>query len=302
MLTYAIVAVIVFLPICIAVFFSIFLAKRRKKGRRSPLSGNLLRGPGESLRTEIEKISEKIDDNFFVLLLISVPPLTLFLFFAHLGNNKIQYWQFAIIIALYIFLIYWATRRLHSLVTQRINLYLGLDAELAVGQELNHLMLHGCRVYHDFPAENFNIDHVVIGPGGIYAVETKGRAKPDKGRGSVDATVIYDGQILRFPDWQETAPLEQARRQADWLQKWVRSAVGESVAVRPALALPGWFIERTKPGNVLLFNGKSPTFLSRPMDKNEPLPAQLIQRISHQFEQRCRDVAPVAYRKVNKAS
>jgi hypothetical protein len=196
----------------------------------------------------------------------------------------------------------WVTRRLYLLLKRRRNFYLGLDAELAVGQELNHLMLLGCRVFHDFPAENFNIDHVIVGPGGVFAVETKGRAKPDKGRGSVDATVIYDGQILRFPYWHEKAPLEQAKRQAEWLQKWLSSAIGEAVSVRPALALPGWFIERTKPGNVLIFNGKSPNFLAKPQSPTGMPTPDMMQRIAHQLEQRCRDVEPVAYKRIKKIS
>jgi hypothetical protein len=289
--------VIVVLPIFIAPIICISLFKRHKRGRRSPLTGNLLRGAGETLRAEIEKLSEKIDEYIYKLFTLFVPPLALLMVFYYLGDNKLQIWQILLAVAFYVLLTWWATRRLYLLLKQRSNLYLGLDAELAVGQELNHLMLQGCRVFHDFPAENFNIDHVVVGPGGVIAVETKGRAKPDKGRGSVDATVIYDGQILRFPDWHEKEPLEQAKRQADWLLKWLSSAVGEPVQVRPALALPGWFIERTKQGNVIVFNGKSPHFLAKLQNPTGTLAPQMIQRIAHQLEERCRDVEPVAYRK-----
>jgi hypothetical protein len=58
---------------------------------------------------------------------------------------------------------------------------LGLDAELAAGQELDQLMRHGAFVFHDYPAEKFNIDHVVICESGVFAVETKARMKPDRG-------------------------------------------------------------------------------------------------------------------------
>lgn len=55
---------------------------------------------------------------------------------------------------------------------------LGYEGEIAVGQELNQLMLDGYRVYHDFPGDKFNIDHIVVGPPGVFAVETKARSKP----------------------------------------------------------------------------------------------------------------------------
>jgi len=235
-----------------------------------------------------------------VLFATCIPPLLVLQILSYAHDKKVPLWQLPLVYLFFLLLVAWATRRLYRLLKHRRNLYLGLDAELAVGQELNNLMAHGCRVFHDFPAENFNIDHVVVGPGGVYAVETKGRMKPDKRRGSVDATVIYDGQILRFPDWHEKEPLEQARRQADWLQKWLSSAVGESISVRPALALPGWFVERTKPGSVLVYSGKTPAFLSKPMDRSAPLSEQSILRIAHQLEQRCRDVEPVGYRRSKK--
>jgi hypothetical protein len=154
-------------------------------------------------------------------------------------------------------------------------------------------------VYHDFPADKFNIDHVVVSPKGVFAVETKGRSKQDKKRGSGEATVVYDDQVLRFPGWIEKEPLDQSKRQAVWLSQWLSSAVGEQIAVKPVLALPGWFIERKKPSpDLILFNGKNPDLLLKWVTSTStPLSAELMQRVVHQLEQRCRDVEPSAYRK-----
>jgi hypothetical protein len=187
-------------------------------------------------------------------------------------------------------------RKMWKIARERKALRLGLDCELAVGQELNQLMLEGCRVYHDFPADKFNIDHVVAGPKGIFAVETKGRAKKDKKGGAAEVTVVYDGDSLQFPGWSEKEPLDQAKRQATWLSQWLSSAVGEPVSVKPVLALPGWFIERKKPADLLIFNGKNPELLLK-WSGNAGLSETLVKRIVHQLEQRCRDVAPVAYSK-----
>jgi len=293
---FLILIVLIILPIFSSLCFTIFFYKRNRRGRRSPLTGNLLRGAGETLRTEIERFSERIDGAFFAILTMCLPPLALVLVLSFLQNYKVPVWQLILTFVFYCVLVFYATRRLYLLFKQRGNLYLGLDAELAVGQELNQLMLNGCRVYHDFPAENFNIDHVVVGPGGVYAVETKGRAKPDKGRGTADAKVEYDGAKLKFPDWYEVKPLEQAKRQAEWLSRWLSSAVGSPVSVAPALALPGWYVERTASGGVTVFNGKNPVFLARPNGRRN-LGEQQIQQIAHQVEQCCRDIEPTAYRK-----
>ncbi|HAD04814.1 MAG: hypothetical protein A2005_01255 [Desulfuromonadales bacterium GWC2_61_20] len=291
---------IVALSMLCSTLVALILFRRKRRERRTPLTSSLLRSPGETLRKELENHDSKLGDYVLTTAWTSLLPVFFLSVLMTFGDKKLHLWQLLVNGVFYIAIIAWQIRRLYVFMVTRQNLALGLDAELAVGQELNHLMLLGCRVFHDFPAENFNIDHVVVGPGGIIAVETKGRAKPDKGRGSVDATVVYDGQILRFPDWHESEPLEQAKRQAEWLQKWLCSAVGEIVQVKPALALPGWFIERTKLGSVFIFNGKNPVALAKPLDSSPTMDPQLVQRIAHQLEQRCRDVEPVAYRKEKK--
>jgi hypothetical protein len=253
----------------------------------------MLRAPGESLSGLIDKISEDID---IFLVMATVIPLLCFSTYLstyYLGNTKISWIPIFIVgVASTSF----CCARIAALIKKRGALSLGLDCERAVGEELNQLMLNGFRVYHDFPAENFNIDHIVIGTNGVFAVETKGRAKPVKG----DVNVIFDGQGLQFPAHYEKDPFDQAKRQAVWLAKWLTSAVGAEVSVRPVLVLPGWFIERKKPG-MLIYNGKNPQVVYR-IKGDSTLSAEMIQRITHQIEQKCRDVTPVAYKKEKKSN
>lgn len=274
-----------------------FVYQRQKKGRRSPLTGMLLRSPGQSLLPQIDNLEEEINADLFGLLMV---PLMIFglamtqLYFGHIratASTIVIYVLLALVIMLYL------SRKLSLHLTRRNELRLGLEAEMAVGQELNHLMRDGYYVYHDFPAENFNIDHVAVGPGGVFAVETKGRFKPDKGRGKFDATVTFDGKMLQFPEWEERKFIEQARRQTVWLKQWLSSAIGESVDVRPALALPGWYVEQKAKSDVILYSGKSPQGWARAQGRGV-LTENQIQRIKHQLEHRCRDVEPAAYRKV----
>lgn len=273
-------------PVCVVLWL-----RHQRRGRRSPLTVQLLRSPGESLARQIDKVSEDVDLYLFASTMTPLLILSSYLSMRYWGNEKIS-WVSLLIVAL-AFMIFF-TWKLVVLLKRRNNLYLGLDCERSVGQELNQLMLDGYRVYHDFPAENFNIDHVVIGTNGVFAVETKGRAKPIKG----DVNIIYDGDGLQFPTHYEKGPFEQAKRQAVWLSKWLTSAVGEQVSVRPVLVFPGWYIERKKPG-LLIYNGKNPQAVYK--IKGEPfLSAEMIQRISHQIEQRCRDVEAVAYNKSGK--
>jgi len=61
-------------------------------------------------------------------------------------------------------------------------------------------MRDGAAVFHDMPAERFNIHHIVIARQGVFAVETKGYTKPNREGGSEDATVVYDGKTLALPE------------------------------------------------------------------------------------------------------
>jgi hypothetical protein len=275
----------------------VFLFKARGKVRRTPLTRDLLRSPGESLRIQIEEMS--IDIGSYLLATIIIP---VFLYAAYLSQlHFIGSKQNNLLIMLYLFLcglsILFLSVKLWRLLNQRRSLCLGLDCELSVGQELNQLMLEGCKVYHDFPADKFNIDHVVVSPKGVFAVETKGRSKPDKKKGAKEATVVYDGQVLRYPGWIEKEPIEQSKRQAIWLSEWLSSAVGEQIGVKPVLALPGWYIERNQHSpELILFNGKNPNLLLRWVNGTS-LSEVMMKRIVHQLEQRCRDVEPSAYKK-----
>lgn len=266
-----------------------------KRSRRNPLTRNLLRSPGQSLHREIDNLSEEI--NSYLTFIFFFPVLLYGMYVPLMILNETEKYRihpFVFILVCAGFVGYFFYRFLR--LTQKRDSYrLGFECEMAVGQELNNLMLQGYRVYHDFPAENFNIDHVVVGPKGVFAIETKGYAKPDKKGRVEEAKVTFDGQALKFPNWSESKSIEQAKRQAAWLSKWLNSAVGESIAVQPALVLPGWFVVREKPADLLIFNGKNPEYLLK--YSNISLSETLIKRIVHQLEQKCRDIEPIAYSK-----
>jgi Nuclease-related domain. len=159
--------------------------------------------------------------------------------------------------------------------------------ERVVGEELNQFLASGFRVFHDVPFEGFNIDHVLVGPPGIYAVETKTRRKPSDLKGTAKANVVFDGSALHFPKYRDTRSLEQARRNARTLAEWLTSATGERLEVHAVLTLPGWFVDRRAKSDVNVLNPDEikRSFPSRP---RQPLSPEQIQRIAHQLTERCR--------------
>jgi hypothetical protein len=58
--------------------------------------------------------------------------------------------------------------------TERDSWRKGLEGERRVGAELNRLGRHGWRVLHSIPLANkVDIDHLLIGPGGVFSINTK---------------------------------------------------------------------------------------------------------------------------------
>lgn len=267
----------------------------KKSRKKNPLTSDLLRSPGEALRVKIEDLRFDLIGHMLMILFLPI-----FLFAMSLSQVVFGKKPSLFITGFYIVMglgcIGYLLRKMIKTKKLQRQYQLGLDAELAVGQELNHLMREGYWVYHDFPADDFNIDHVVIGPTGVFAVETKGRPKPMNDDGSAEREVIYDGESLTFPTWRERKPIQQAELQAKWLEKWLTSAVGEPVAVSPVLAIPGWFIKREKAGGVPIINGKNPSGFFMKFG-NSTLTDKLQQQIAHNIDQRCRTVLPLAYSK-----
>ena len=268
--------------------------RRKQKWSKIRLVRSLLRCPGEALRMRLGDVEAGI--NFSVIQLLVFPFLFYCLFLYRQTTSETEIDKaviVALVVLLGVFLIFFALR-IWRLLREHRQLSLGLDCRQAVGQELNQLMLRGCHVFHDFPGAKFNLDHVVVSSAGVYAVRTEARVKPDKGRGEADNRIFYDGTTINFPDWTETAPIEKAKQQADWLSEWLESVIGAPVSVKAVVFLPGWFIRAERRHEVSVVNEKHTKFLVNPRGGIE-IDQETIKRIACQLEQRSRNVDPLAY-------
>ena len=180
--------------------------------------------------------------------------------------------------------------RFVRLASERRNYNLGFSGERLVGEELNKLMLDGCHVFHDLQTgEIGNLDHVVAGPDGVFVVETKTRRKKRVTPGQPDHKVVYDGHRLLFPDGPDEGKLAQTKWNAAWLEKFLTSATGELVKVKPVLTLPGWWVERKAWNGVAVLNQNE--IRKHVLHSDGPsIPKAQLQRIVHQLDQKCRDL------------
>lgn len=258
------------------------------RNRRSPLTSELLRTPGYGLREKIDSLDLDIDTHLVVLTML---PLILYASWLQervlVGPSGLPVGGWLFVIA-GITVIVFGLVKLLKLVVVRQKFREARDGELATAQLMEQLIARGGRLFHDIQAKGFNIDHVVVAPGGVFAVETKHRLKPVKGSNKQNAIVRTDGRRLMFPGWAETKPLEQAKAQAAWLAGELTQATGARVIVKPVVALPGWYVERTAPGGVLAINPKNCAFMAKPVAGEERLTVEQIRSISYQLARLCR--------------
>ncbi|MGB5622683.1 MAG: nuclease-related domain-containing protein [Gammaproteobacteria bacterium] len=171
---------------------------------------------------------------------------------------------------------------------------LALDGEAATGQELDRLMRFGARVFHDMPAEEFNLDHVVVSAAGVMAVESLAHPRSGRMVHTEQATVRFDGRHLSFPDRREDAAVLRAREHARWLAEWLSRALHEEVVVQPFLSLPGWSVERQGLSDVMVLN---PRDCSRYVQGKPKLSERMQDRIAFQIERACRNEKTRAQRR-----
>ena len=247
---------------------------------------NLLRIPGGSLLRRLDNLNEQV--NLYLIYVLILPliiysTLISYSYFQATQPSPAVIWVSAIIcIALITYLVF----KLVRLLSQRRRIRLDYEGELAVGQELNQLMLKGFLVYHDFPADTFNIDHIVVGTIGVFAVETKTRGK-GTGSSSEEATVTYDGRMLNYADSSDFETIEQAKQQADWLSNWLAAATEEPLAVRAIVTLPGWVVKRTSADGIPVVNPGQFASLFEHI-KPRPMSEKMLNRIKEQLEHKCR--------------
>lgn len=209
---------------------------------RSPLTDAPLRYAGQSLDEEIQRVLE--DDALVYVMAVC--------FVVVLAVHEWVRWFFktppqpvvlsitALIVSIY------ATRKIFLAKRKLKRLRLARDGERSVGQFLEELRGKGYRVLHDIVGNDFNIDHLLIGPKGVFTVETKTWSKPAKGKAEID----YDGTQIRINGFKpDRDPVVQAKAQAHWIKGLLTDLTGKSVAVRPAVVYPGWFINPLPKGS-----------------------------------------------------
>ncbi|MEO6569493.1 MAG: nuclease-related domain-containing protein, partial [Opitutaceae bacterium] len=183
----------------------------------------------------------------------------------------------------------WALRDIERYRDDRLNYLAGLE----VAEQLLPLVSRGYRLFHDIPAEgelsDRNLDHVAVGPNGVALIEGKTRRKGRPRAGSKEHVVVYDGRQLIWSWGEEGREIDQVVAEADWLKKLILQLTGITTNVKPVIAVPGWWVETTSRGTVIVTPSNT---IATAVEGNGPrvLSDAQIDLIARQLDERCRDV------------
>lgn len=242
--TFLEVAILCFLPVALVLMVIFRKRKEQREFSRAPFKELQHRPAGETIRIKLETLDEKINDETMCLILF--PVLLIFGLFIQHPKDWITPVLFIVISA---GAATFFGVRLFKLLRSRANYRLGYEGERFVGEELSRLIVLGFEIYHDVPFDGFNIDHILVGPRGVFVVETKTRRKPVNESGNTKFQVHFDGKFLQWPWGADSYGIEQAKNNAKTLATWLNSAAGESVWATPILTLPGWMVDRQIPSD-----------------------------------------------------
>jgi hypothetical protein len=276
--------------------FAIVWWERRKRGARVPfaLDFRLLRVAGEEPLKEVTKMDG--DVSRIALWAGVVPCLVAVLLLAAVsGLGAWQMWAaVGITLAAFTAGLVLAVRWFLIQLRDRVERHLGYFGERVVAECLEPMKGRGWRVFYDVPCEigkeRFNIDHVTVGPGGVYAIETRTQRRNGARDGRDDYKVFYDGEQLNWPWGEDQRGTDEALRNAQWLQQWLEKTTGQKIGVVPVLALPGWYVEAKAKAAVRVV---SPSWLPDMLAGSAEviLNEKQVELCIRQLEQRCRDVA-----------
>jgi hypothetical protein len=217
------------------------LHKTKKRAKRDPLKQSPLPQPGDSIEDEI---SHLVNDTvvFWVLAFGAFACVTVVQWIAWIHRKPINPALVTLITAVVAVM---ATLRIGSAWKRAKSLRLGARGERVVGQRLETLRPKGYKVFHDILGDAFNIDHVLIGPGGVFVIETKTISKPVGG----EAAVTYDGRVVLVNGRPlDRDPIRQAEAGADFVRRLLEKATGRRPSSRPVVLFPDWWVEKQPRG------------------------------------------------------
>jgi hypothetical protein len=204
------------------------------RDKKSPLKQTPLRVPGQSSDEAIERLISD-EETKYVVYCVGFFTIAMLEWYRYIFNAPYSPVLTSIVAAI---VIGYGILRIRSIRRDIRDHILGREGERAVAEILDVLRLRGYGVLHDIVGDDFNIDHVIISPQGIFVIETKTARKVKGEKVRVDHGELYIGNN----SWGEK-PIKQSIAVGEWIEELLKSSTGKNFPVRSVLVFPDWFVE-----------------------------------------------------------
>jgi len=234
-----------------------FRSKKRKY--RPPVEGSLRRLAGQSVRDERDKLLNDTLADYLLLIMI---------FWLLAGWEWFHRWKplpagAEILTGAALLVTAYCVVRIFRMRKEIGNLNQAEKGERRVSELLTQLRRKRYVAFDDLLVDQSNIDHVLVGPGGIFAIETKAYSIFGNGCVGVDESGVL--RLSNKPALKN--PLRQSAASAADIAKILKDRMRRDFDVIPVLIFPGWTLKGAKAetGVIVLNDGMiSEFFESRP--------------------------------------
>lgn len=215
---------------------AVWLNQRRKKFKAEalePFTELPLRPPGESLRLKIDELSTDFDTLVTSAAMIGLGAAVFVTSMSSTLRPTLGLGIFVFTLGAYAY----SAIRLAKLQKKLWMYRLGFTGERIVGEELNQLLASGFKVFHDVPFENFNIDHVLVGPPGVYALDLLRREETfRRGReGAFNFVGAEHVNVASFRAFNAPAGKSEDCVRGHRFARCLREPLGDRLGVAPRL-------------------------------------------------------------------
>ncbi len=156
------------------------------------------------------------------------------------------------------------------------------DANVAIGHQLQRIASAHGRTYHDVPTSAGVVDHVMVGQGGIYAINVVAKRHLKK------ASVRIEENYLHFSNTDKTLSILDAVAKTNRLQKEFRKITGKNIRIRSVIAVPGWNINDQTGNDHLLVNERNLPMISGWKDHSDNLMNEDVDALHRDLTDRCK--------------
>ena len=196
-------------------------------------------------------------------------------------------WQLYLLLATLFAAAAFALYRLFRTISEWRKVRFLRDANIAIGHSLQRIAIGQGRVFHDISTPAGIVDHILVGPGGIYAVNVVARRAMRR-----ESVQLVDGE-LRFKPDGATIPITDIAARTTRLEQEFRELLKNSVRVRSVIAVPGWHADSQSGDGHLVVNERTLPMLRGWRSEADYLMDEDVQTLQQHLTKTCKR-SPIA--------